>query len=283
MVIYTYGHEYPVLSVQQMNDDYNVYICNDTENGGFCRILCIKNKTLFPEIAGWLAETADPRVFTDYLEYFLFEENLCIVMKYTDGTTLAEKLSMDSMPLAERLELCRRILERAVLLEIPDYFLEKCFDKNNIIVSDDLSVSFNYPIEDIAEPKEYHPVKKAEELFKTVFAQELERKVPDELIGFMEKMPELYGSDMITLYDRYYSMLSEVDIKDSEAEEPKSIWFKVWEQIKKFWSKLKIVLMFLLLAAAVGYLVYTIVTSGSSKTASPNFDSIGTVTIDKNR
>ena len=41
--------------------------------------------------------------------------------------------------------------------------------------------------------------------------------------------------------------------------------------------------LFLLLAAAVVYLIFTINTSGSSKKNQPNFDSIGTVTIDKNR
>lgn len=283
MVIYTYGHEYPVTSVQKSTPDHDIYICNDTVNNGFCRILRLKDKSVFPELVGWLTLNVDREVFTDYIEHFMFEDSLCIVMRYTQGITLADRNDTEAAPLRERLELCRKILERAVLLDIPDYFLDKCLDLNNIIVQPDLTVSFNYPIEDITGQKDCAPMKKAEKLMRIMFAKEIERKVPDELMDFFRKMPELAGEGMIELYSKYYMMMTGLIERDAGDEEPKSIWYRIWDKIKKFWSKLKKVLMFLLLAAAVFYLVFTIQTSGSSTKRQPNFDSIGTVTIDKSR
>ena len=282
MVIYTYGHEYPVTSVQRTGDDYYIYICT-CEGGGLCRIMSIKDKSLFPELVSWLSETVNAEVFTDYIEHFIFEDTLCIVMKYTQGINLSEKSDTEGMPLRERLELCRKILERAVLLDIPDYFLDKCMDMSNIIVSADLTVSFNYPIDDIIGSRDCRPLKKVEKLLRIIFARELERKVPDELIEFFNEMPDLVGSNMIEFYSRYYMMMTRLIEREAGDEEPKSIWYKIWNKIKKSWGKLKKILMFLLLAAAVTYLVFTIQTSGSSTKRQSNFDAIGTVIIDKNR
>ena len=283
MTIYTYGHEYPVTSVQKDTDVYSIYICTDSVNGGFCRIMSVKDRSLFPELVGWLSGAVDPSVVTDYIEYFMFDDTLCIVMKYTQGTTLADRMDTESANLRERLELCRKIFERAVLLDIPDYFLDRCLDTGNKIVAPDLTVSFNYPIEDIIESRACQPMVKAEKLLRLIFAKEIERKVPDELMAFFDEMPELMNADKIELYSRYYSMMTAIVERDAGEEEPKSFWYKLWEKIKKIWSKLKKILMFLLLAAAVVYLIFTVNTSGSSKTKQPNFDSIGTVTIDKNR
>ena len=219
MVIYTYGHEYPVTSVQKTTDEYNCYICTDSVNGGFCRIISIKNKALFPELVSWLSKTVDPSVFTDYIEHFIYDDMLCIVMKYTQGVTLADKNDTEPMSLKERLELCRKILERAVLLDIPDYFLDKCMDTGNIIVSADLSVSFNYPIEDIIVMRDGAAIKRTEMLLRLMFARELERKVPDELMKFFDEMPDLAGANMIELYSRYYMMMTRLIERDAGDEE----------------------------------------------------------------
>ena len=283
LIIYTYGHQYPVTSVQKTNETYDVYICNNPENSGFCRIFRLKDKSEIPELVAWLSEKVNREVFTDYLEHFMFEDSLCIVMKYTQGITLADRNDTEAQPLKERLELFRKILERAVLLDIPDYFLDKCFDPHNIIVSSDLTLNFNYPIEDITEQKECAPIAKAQIFFRTMFENELERKVPDELIKFYKEMPELGGKGMIDLYSKYYIMMTALIERDAGNEEPKSIWYKIWDKIKKFWAFFKNILMLALLGLVLAYLIFAVKSSGSSKKKEPNFDSIGNVIIDKDR
>ena len=72
--------------------------------------------------------------------------------------------------------------------------------------------------------------------------------------------------------------------REAEGAEPKSLLFRIWEWLKKIWVKVKVILMFALLSVAIGYLVFTIQTADStSRKHEPNFDSIGTVVIDKNR
>ena len=283
MTVYTYGHEYPISSVQTTNEKFDIYLSKDSATGGFFSLLCVKDRALYPEIASFLAEKADPEVFTDYIENFLFDDNFYIVMRYTQGTSLKDKFDTEELSFKARLELCRRILERAVLLSIPDYFIEKSFNPENIMVENDLTVKFNYPIEDIGEKRDFEPIATAESLLRTVFANELERKVPSELMDFFDDLPELYGSDMIELYDRYYSMFTVITERGAEDEEPKSFWYLAWEKIKVFLSKLKTLLMFLLLAVAVVYMIYTIYDATHSNVPAPSFDRIGTVNIDKGR
>lgn len=283
MVIYTYGHEYPVASVSESTDRYDCYICNDSRDGSFCRILRIKEKEAVPPLVSWLSAAADPAVFTDFLEYFIFEDTLCIVMKYVRGLTLANKLTTEALSLRERLELFRRILERAVLLDIPDYFLEKCMDLKEIIVAPDLTVGFNYPIEDITGERRSKPLPRIVEVFRRVFALEIERRVPDELIVFYNWLQDYRALDLKELYSQYYLMMTQLIERNAGTEEPKTLLYRLWELVKKLWQKCKRLLMFVLLVISIVYLVFTINTADTSKGHDPNFDSIGTVRIDKNR
>lgn len=283
MVIYTYGHEYPVASVSDSTDRYDCYICNDSRNGSFCRILRIKDKAVIPPIVSWLSEVADPAVFTDFIECFVFEDTLCIVMKHVRGLTLADKLSTESMPLRERLELFRRILERAVLLNIPVFFLEKCMSPKEIIVSPDLTVSFNYPIEDISGEGLGDPLPRILTVFRNVFSIEIERKVPDELMEFYEWLQNCGTLDLKEMYSYYYLMMTQLVERNAGTEEPKTLLYRIWELVKRLWLKCKKILMFVLLVAAIFYLAFTIKTVDSNQKQEPNFDSIGTVVIDKNR
>ena len=283
MIIRTYEHEYPVSSVSETNAAYDMYICRNEADGGFCRIMCVKDRSLFPDIVSRLTSELHSDAFTDHIEYFNYDNMLCIVMRYTQGVTLADKLEMEKPTFSERLEIGRRILERAVLQDIPEYFLDKCLSPDCIIIAPDLSVEFNYPIGDIIENKRCDASDRTDKLLRLLFARELERKVPDELTAFFRKLPELLEYSMIELYSEYYMMMGRINAADAELEQPKSIWFRIWAWIRSLGRVAKRIAILALMVLSVVYLIYTIVNSGSSRINKPNFDSIGTVTIDKSR
>ena len=281
MIIHTYEHDYPISSVKEKNEIYECYICRNLIDGGFCRIMSIKDKAYFPGLVSWLTETVNRDTFTDYLEHFNFNDTLCIVMKYTQGLTLADKLATESLSVTERAEIGRKILEKIVLQEIPDYFLSKCIDPECIIVSPDLTVNFNYMIDDIIGSRQCDAMECINKLLRLLFARELERKVPEPVIKFFDKLPELLELSVIEIYGEYHEMIGELtDIPDTE-EEPQSVWYKIWNNAKKVWSVLKKLIMFALILLAAIYLIMTIDGVKSSSTRKANFDRIGTVTIDK--
>ena len=283
MIISTFEHDYPITGVRETNELYNSYICRNVSGGGLCRILSLKDKNSFPQLVSWLTDTVDPEAFTDFIEHFNYDDKLCIVMKYTQGLSLEKKLSTEGLPLAERLELGRKILERAVIQDIPEYFLDKCFSPECIMVAPDLTVSFNYPIEDITTGRDCTASANIERVLRLLFAREIARKVPAVLMDFLDRLPALTEGSMIDLYSEYYALCTELEGFDAESEQPRTFWFIFWERFKKVFVKLKSIFIILLLLAAAGYLIYTIFDPGKSKDNEPHFDNIGTVTIDKTR
>ena len=283
MMISTYEHDYPITGVREQNDLFSSYICRNVSGGGLCTILSVHDRKLFPELAGWLSDTADPGAFTDLIEYFNYNGSLCIVMKYTQGLSLEKKLATEALPLAERLELGRRILERAVLQDIPEYFLGKCFSPECITVAPDLTVSFNYPIEDIVTAREVSAKENTQRVLRLLFAGELEKKVPAVLVEFLDRLPELTEGSIIDLYSEYYALCGRLEGYEEGSELPRTFWYKLWDKVKRVFFKAKKALIILLLLAAFGYLIYTVFDPGKSKDKEPHFDSIGTVSIDKNR
>ena len=149
MTIRTSEKIYPVVGIKEQNENYDIYICRDAATRELCSILRLKDSTLFPVLVNWLTDISEHASFTDYRGYFMDSEMLCIVLRYSQGITLAAKLTTESVPLRERLEIGRKILEKIILQDIPDSFLSKCLDPEQIIIGNDLSVSFNYPVSDI--------------------------------------------------------------------------------------------------------------------------------------
>ncbi|MBO4653280.1 MAG: hypothetical protein J5649_08205 [Lachnospiraceae bacterium] len=282
-MVSTFEHDYPITGVRETNEVYDSYLCRNVAGGGLCSILCIHDRSCFPSLVGWLTEVVDPRAFTDFIEYFNFNDDLCIVMKYKQGLSLEKKLATEALTLAERLELGRKILERAVLQEIPEYFLDKCFSPDCIMVEPDLTVSFNYPIEDIMGDRQCSVKDNIERVMRLLFDRELQRKVPTVLIEFIDRLPELTEGSIIDLYSEYYALCMALEGYGTDSELPRTFSFRFWEGFKKVFGKVKTVFIVLLVLVAFAYLFYTMFDPGKSKVKDPQFDRIGTVQIDKNR
>ena len=256
MVLKTYEHDYPITSVMESNDIFDLYICRNVSGGGLCRIMCVKDKRFFPEIVGWLSEKVNFGAFSDFIEHFIYDDMLCIAVKFTQGITLNTRLTTEYLSFGERLELGRKILEKTVIMEIPDYFISKCMMPDNIIVEKDLTVYFNYPIEDIIynSSRNSGVTEKAnaniDNILRTIFAKEIEKNIPKELIKFFDELPVNLQSSRIELYSEYHEMKSGLENQDPDQQEPKTFWYTLWEKIKKVFNKLKTFLTIGLVLAA---------------------------------
>ena len=280
MIIKTFEHQYPVIGIKEGTDIYDIYICRDHDGRGLCRIISIKDRSVFHQLVNWLSETINQNVFTDFREYFIYNDCLCIVMKYTQGLSLSAKLATESVPFRERLELARRILEKAVLQDIPDFFLAKCFVPEEIIVSGDLSVSFNYPVGDIIDRRDQKGRSNIEVILRLIFAPEIECNIPDELMAFINRLPELTSQRLLDLYSEYYLMMSRVQDYDELSQQPKTIWYSLWEKTKRAFGVMKKVIIIILILAAIGYLIFTIIDPWKNNSSSGHFKTIGTVEIE---
>jgi len=282
LVIHTFEHEYPVTFVKEISDTREIYICRNAAKGGLCRILAISDRGLFPGILPGLSDAAQSTSFTDFIEHFMFDDALCIVMKYTQGVTLRDKLATESLSLPEKLEIGRRILERMILQELPDYYLAGCCVPENIIVDSDMTLHFNYDIEDIERQStctRADSMAKIDALLRFIFRKEAEDYSSAEVTQFLTDLPLLTTEcDLIGLYSAYHEMMQKAVSADARESEP-SIWHKLWEKIKAGFKVLRKILLVLLLIAAAVYLIYTIGDTKDTGARHLNFDQIGSVQI----
>jgi len=283
LVIHTFEHEYPVSYVKEISDISESYICRNNAEGGLCRILAIRDKSLFPAIIPRLTDADAISAFSDFIEHFIFEDLLCIVMKYTQGISLRDKIGTESLSLSEKLELARRILERMILQEVPDYFLMKCCTPETVIVDSDMTLHFNYPIEDIENADactREDAMKQVAGLLRFIFAKEAADYSSAEVSAFLDDLPALTQScDLIGLYSAYHTMMMTAVSGEAKTAAENSVWFTLWEKIKKLGAVLKKVLTVLLLLAAAAYLIFSIGKIKESGTRHVNFERIGTVEI----
>jgi len=283
VVIHTFEHEYPVTHVREIDGSSECYICRNESAGGLCRILAISDKSLYGSIIPGLADAAANSAFTDFIEHFIFDDMLCIAMGYTQGVTLRDRLDTEGYTLPEKLELGRRILERMILCELPDYYLTKCADVSSIVVDSDMTLHFNYDIDDVKDAHTYTragAMEKVAALIRTFFAREEENYVSAELTAFLSELPRhIEAGDLVALYGAYHEMMQKATASDAKPAGEDSFWHKLWEKCKKLGGVLRRVLMVLLLIAAAVYLIYTIGETKNDGTKHTNFTKIGTVEI----
>lgn len=262
MLIQTFEREYKVISHVLANDVGYIYIGKDVSADQEYTILRLKDRSVVPELMVYLTTNIQPRIFTDYIEHFVFEEDFYIVLKYYRGVTLSEKLKNEYCSLNERLKIGAKILERIVLLDMPSYFLSNCLIEDRIVVKPSLDVYFNYVPSDIssfAAADDTAVLKAVTVLINKLFADELAKQSVPPINEFCLVLQNEQFFDSIELYKLYMQMYREAQlISEEEVQKPKSKWFLLWERVKKLIKILKKLLAALLLILAIVYLIQTI-------------------------
>jgi len=286
LLIQTYEHGYKVISHILTNDLGEIYIGRDISAGQECTILRIKDKAIIPELMVYMNTSINRETFVDYLEHFVFESDLYIVLKYYRGVSLEEKLNNEYCLLRERMMIGKKILDGIVLLDMPLYFLKNCLTGKRIIVKPGFDVSFNYVPEDIrdyAAADDKAVLERFGAIINMLFADELEKKSAPPINQFYSGLKKEQYFDIIDLYKQYAQMCREVElIPEEEIRKPKSKWFRLWERAKKILKVLKRILGAMLLIFAVIYLAYTIDESINPTINKTNhFEFIGTLEVDQ--
>lgn len=284
MLIQTYDHGYKVISHVLSNALGDLYIGQDIATGLEYTILRITDRAILPKLMVYLNTSVQKQSFVDYIEHFVFEDALCIVLKYYRGTSLSEKLSTEYCSLSERMRIGKKILERILFLDMPLYFLNNCLTGERIIVRPNLDIFFNYVPSDIrqfAGVDEQAVIQTLAAIFHLLFADELAKESAPPINQFYAVLVQVENFDSIKLYKQYNEMCRQVQlIPEEELNQPKSKWFLLWEQVKKRFQVVKKVVALVLMILAVAYLTYTIKEAISPTiTQVDHFKFIGTLEI----
>lgn len=282
MVIETYDKVYTVVQHKVSGLHKDIYICKNKEDGRLYTIIRIKDKKNTAKIVEFICEQKRNTKFSDLVEYFVFNEDLHIVFQYIRGMALEQRLKQ-VCTLEERMGIGKKLLEKLVLFRLSPYLLCQCLELNNIFVTDNLEVSFNYTLDKVEEYENYtdrQAIVYVYRVMQVLFAKELKKNVIEPMEKFLKTIQTYEVFECLQIYKSYCESCDMIkNIPDDELEISKNWFYRFWEKVKSFRQVIKGALLFLIFLGVFIYMIYSIQNSLRNKGYQKNYNAIGTVEI----
>lgn len=262
MVIKFQNRQYELISKIKTTGSgaLEVYAASDVGVAGVkYTIACVNDLELARKLVPVTTKANTNFSFKDLYTSFNADGRYYVVFSHASGKTLQQVFERGNCSLQERLLLLKNIFAQILLLNMPDCFLYEVLRKDNIVVDDDFSVRFNYFFTEVDyywKVQEQDCINRVSGLVQELFARELEQKSSRELTKFVRDMREggfAYLWDCYVAYDNIY----EVVLTKSEQQElqPKRLWWRAWEKLKRIFPKIRMVLAAALIISAALYLL----------------------------
>lgn len=283
MIIQTLEKKYTVIKYIFSDRDTERYICREEGGREKYTVVCVKNRMWIRRAMKFLVQQMESRSFTDFVSCFFSGECFYAVMKYAEGTSLRRKLKVENCSLRERMAVGKNILERLMILNMPDYFLQDCLKPETVIVSPSLAVNFQYELSQIGDygKADFSQVQNClKKLFAGVFSKELEKEMLPPVRSFCDALAMGKYQDILEVYTEYGITCKAVsELPPEELILPKTWGFRMWERITGLFAPLKKICAFLLMLLAVFLLIYSVCVSMETGSEKKVFHSVGTLKI----
>lgn len=283
MIIQTLGKKYVVIKYCSSNSRMERFLCKEESDGRCYTVIRMKDRDWITKTMEFLIREMENESFTDLSCCFAGEEYFHVVLAYTEGISLQEKLDNEICSLEERLAVGRHLLERIMLLDMSDYFLQECLNPAHIVVSPDLDVAFTYELNTIFQYDRFgfeQVRRRLLQVMEILFEGELKKKMLPPLNHFCDMLQKAEWKDVVEIFRQYREMYQKVlSMAPEEMELPNTRIFRVWERLRRLIVPLKKIMALLLLMFAVLYLIYTVQKSVETSAEKKAFDSIGTLEI----
>lgn len=221
--------------------------------------------------------------FQDYMESFLWQDSLFMVFARREGTPLSQWLAHETHPLSLRLEVGKHLLERFLLLNMPEYLLEGILNEECILVTESLQVVLRYePETSIGRNRrsEEQIGLQFYQVFFRLFQEEASRQLCKEIPDFLEQIRQKPYEDVFHIYQCYDRLLGCLTGK-ADCLQPfgwKERLNRLGEGLKKIGEGL---LVPVLIVAGMAVLIYGICCPAGEEPEEFRFEQIGTLEIQK--
>ena len=288
MIIESMTHRYYVICRERESETYDIYRCRELNEAAHEAYLvyCVKETELIKALAHAFTGEGNFENFEEYYECFSARGGLCLVFCHYDQTTLAQKLQGEDCFLTERIAIGKRLLQRLLILDMPDFLMSEVMSVDHILVDASLSIHFRYQLEGILLPGEQRTekiYKGLADIFTALFARELALEKCSEIPVFIQELmsgEHDRGEQGLLWVYQEYEALEELLAKASGSGyiRPNTFWFRVWDKIKLVFPVAKKIIFCLIVAVLAGYLIYGIVFPQYTRECL-KFDTIGTLSI----
>ena len=283
MMIQTLGKKYNVIKYSYSDSNMERFICQEEADCTKYTVVRIKNRMWIIQTMEFLMRQMKDTHFTDFVSCFASEEYFHVVMKYAEGVSLREKLQREHCSLEERMAIGKGILDKIMLLKIPDYFLQDCLKQENIILSSASEVSFQYYLFNITQ---YGRVSFSQVqaclwiLFEALLEQEMKKRVLPSASRFCNSLKKGEYQEILQIYTDFNEVCKEIrHIPPVELATPRTWGFRTWDKVKKYMVPFKKICAFLLMFLAVLFFIYSAYESTQDGGEKKLFEYIGTLDI----
>lgn len=283
MRIQTLEKTYTVIKYCYADDHLVRYLCREEGKKQIYSMVCIKDKMWIRGVTKFLMEQMENSHFTDFISCFFSEECLYVLMKYREGMTLTKMLQEMQGGLKVRMVTGKNILEKILLLSMPDYFLQDCLRGERIKVSPALEIEFQYELDNIYQFESCdfcHVQACLGRIFQELFQWEIKKDVFPPVRHFCHNLCRGEYRDILEIYEAYQELCRYMEeIPPEKRKQPRTWEFRVWEKIHRKIASLKKICGIVLLMLALIFLVYTVYQTVCPGGEKQIFTSIGTLKI----
>lgn len=259
------------------------YLCREKGKKQIYSMVCIKDKSWIQGVTKFLMEQMENPYFTDYISCFFSQECLYVLMKYQRGLSMRQAFENVRFDLEERMAIGTHLLEKILLLNMPDYFLQDCLHIDRVMVSPALEVGFRYEMSDIHQYKSYgfQDVQKGlERIFRALYEQEIKKDMLPAVREFCDGLCRGGYADILEIYEAYQKLCESIERMTPEKRtQPGTRGFRIWEKIRRQIAPLKKICGAVLFLMALVFLVYTLCQAAAPGGEKQIFTSIGTLKI----
>ncbi len=214
MIISSLEHSYTVIYRSGEEAGVERFICKREETDAVYTLLRIHSKKeICLLLERNLLRKEISSSFVDYKEGFLWKDTLVLVFLRQEGSPLHQFLAERSILLSRRLELGKRILERLLLLNMPEYLLAIILNPDCILVTKEEEIVIRYEPEQFTIAGIEDATRFSEcfyRIFFLLFQKEEQEGVSMEIHTFLERLRQEPYRDVFQVYQSYDHMLEQL-------------------------------------------------------------------------
>lgn len=281
MTIQTLKHQYYILQQVRETEQLEQFLCEEAESGSgqLYDIFRFCQRELVVRLIVVFMDQTKNRAFEDFRECFSKDGELYLVFTHSKEISLVEKLEQELCVLKERIAIGKNILERILLLDMPDMLVYDVLKGDRIRVAASLDISFWYSMEQVEKMEEItirNIQSRLAEVFCILFQREIQMEASTDILDFVENLRNGIYQSYMEIYQGY-AQLTERLSREGLVIKPNTFWFRVWEKIKAGYKKVKPVLVMMLVLVLAAYLLYSILHPAKTTEEVFNFQKIGTL------
>ena len=285
MVIETIDKTYEVIGYAKSDEAAKRYICREASDGQEYMLLCIIDRQQIGRLLPFFFSKETDGAFRDYHGCFVADSCLHLVFSYHDGQSLRERLELSNCTLEERMDIFGKLLEKLMLVAMPDGVAANVLGTDSILVSDANDVNFRYELpnlEAVLRNDGTDVQKRLLKIYDVLFADELKRRTVLALTDYRDIIrPGDYDSifEAYRLFKVFSGIVDELPREDREIPHTKG--YLLWERVKSVFPIIKRIVLMVIALCAVGFLVWSFWNTMRSEKKEIVFDQIGTYEIKK--